>query len=271
MARFGGGVHLISPSSAVAETTEFQEANDEDDPGAATARDSLQGDDHDDAYHAIRYSLDEADCKANVARSTLMIVAPTIGTADDVEGTLGPVRGPRIVDKSRWNQVRIHRRVSRGVFIFVVGCGLRHTPERCHPSLSDLVSILLRTLSTRASPLKPPIKTLTSDPNPPSAVPTLGWNPPVALLAVETTRRKLGALSASGPLPDSDAPGRPNLTLGCALPDASCDPADDGCTAAGCRHRNVALSLEPLRLARASPPRPGRSFATRGTRRAAPS
>ena len=133
MARFGGGVHLVSPSSAVAETAEFQEANDEeeDDPGAA--RDSLQGDDHDDVYHAIRYSLDEADCKANVARSTLMIVAPTIGTADDVEGTLGPVRGPRIVDKSRWNQVRIHRRLSLGFFILwvVASSTLRSATPPC--------------------------------------------------------------------------------------------------------------------------------------------
>ena len=121
MARFGGGVHLISPTSAVAEreteTAEFEHANEEQE--GVRPRDSLQGDDHDDTHHAIRYSFDEADVKANVARSTLMIVAPTISEVDDIEGTLGPVRGPRILDKSRWNQVRINR----------YSLGFLHTPR----------------------------------------------------------------------------------------------------------------------------------------------
>ena len=80
MSRYGGGVHLISPSAAMADK--------------GTSGRTVDGDN--DAFEGnIRFSLDEADVKAEVARSTLVNVAPGVSGCE--EQVLGPVRGPRQV------------------------------------------------------------------------------------------------------------------------------------------------------------------------------
>ena len=88
MSRFGGGVHVLSLSAAEAAATKKTSlCSDEEDAAHPTV------DGNDGTLEDIRYSLDEADVKAEVARSTLMNVAP--GVSGDEDEVLGPVRSRR--------------------------------------------------------------------------------------------------------------------------------------------------------------------------------